>query len=162
MLDYQQVCGERLCIRCVSDSQMAFATPALAGAIAVLRALWMEEEFARLEQRAKPFEDRRHLAAIRETGELVMWWLTPRALRPPDVQDIGETAVLEVIADYDRIWPLRCSPRTLAGIYTCWVRRHAKMLSYTELTAIDRRYAALIAAEPPAGPSDAEVAPGGR
>lgn len=160
MLEYQQVGAERLCIRCVSDSQVALASPALAGAIAVLRALWLEEELERLAQRARPFEDRRRLSAIRETGELLMWWLTPRALRPPDVQDLGETGIREAIADFDHKWSLRCSQRTLSGIYAWWVRRHAQMLSYTELTAIDRRYAALIASEPPS-PARAAVTRGG-
>jgi hypothetical protein len=148
MLDYQQVGPEKLCIRCVSDAQVALATPTLAGAIAVLRTLWVEAEIERQTQCERPFPDRRRLDAIRETGEIVLWWLTPKSLRPPNMATVGESTILDVLREFDRIWKLRCSSRSLADVYAWWVGRHAKVLRYRELTAIDRRYAALIASEP--------------
>jgi hypothetical protein len=126
---------------------VALAAPELAGAIAVLRTLWVEAEIEQRAQRDRPFPDRRRLDAIRETGELVLWWLTPRALRPPDMEAVGKGALHDVFVAFDRMWNLRSSPRSLAGVFSWWVSHHAKLSRCRELAIIDRRYAALIASE---------------
>lgn len=145
--EFQQVGSEHLCIRCVADSQVVAASPAHAGAMAVLRVLLVEAEMEREEQRARPFDDRRHGDALRETAEVVMWWLTPRAHRPPDMVAVGESTVRAMLAAFDRVWALRCSTRKLEQIYVCWASRHAKALRVAELTAVDRSYQRWIAAE---------------
>jgi predicted outer membrane lipoprotein len=147
MFEFQQVGTERLCIRCVADGQAALATPALAGAMAVLRALWLESEIERQAQRERPFVDSRRSDAVRETAEVVLWWLTPRDLRPPGTKAVGENTALEALATFDRVWALRCSTRKLADIYACWVTHQAKALRRAELSVLDRRYRALIGAE---------------
>jgi hypothetical protein len=147
MNEFQQMGTERLCIRCVADRQLTLASPALAGALAVLRTLWREAEIERAEQVERPFHDARRSDAIREVGELVMWWLTPRGLRPPGMMALGESTALEAMAAFDRVWALRCSQSRLGDVYQCWATRRAKALRYAEQGDLDRRYAALIEAE---------------
>ena len=143
MLEYQQLESERLCIRCVADNQ----TPALAGAMAVLRALWREAELDRQSQRGRPFEDTRRSDAIGEVAEILLWWFTPRSLRPPGTMAVGETTAMEVLAAYDRVWALRGSKRTLRQIYTGWATSHANALRRAQLEAVDRSYAKWVATE---------------
>lgn len=149
MIEFERVNDERLCIRCTADNQLARAAPALAGAVAVLRTLWMEADIERQAHRERPFDDPRRANAIRETAEVVLWWLTPCDVRPPGTIAVGETAARQAIAAFDRVWALRCSTRTLAEIYGGWAASQAKALRAAAHVAIDRQYAALIAAETP-------------
>jgi hypothetical protein len=149
MLEFEQLSEERLCIRCTADNQLARSAPALAGAVAVLRTLWMEADIERQAHRERPFDDSRRANAIRETAEAVLWWLTPCDVRPPGVGGVGETIALQAISTFDRTWALRCSTRTLAEIYRGWAASHAKVLRAAAHVAVDRQYAALIADETP-------------
>lgn len=140
MLDFRAVGTELLCIHCVADAQLARAQPALAGALAVLRVLWLEAEVERQEQRDRPFDDPRRSTALREVGEILLWWLTPCDLRSRDTRAVGESAVLEVLAAFDRVWALRCSKRRLGEIYIYSRNAHAQHLRAAALEFVDRQY----------------------
>ena len=148
MLEFLPVGDERVCIRCVGAARMPIADPELAGAAAVLRVLFQEAELEWRAQWGAPFLDRRRIDATMAAAEVVLRWITPPNQRTPDMAALGEHDAMNVIASFDRVWALRSSSvRTLMGIFKCWRERQAKAQRYFELEAVDRRYAALIAAE---------------
>lgn len=148
MQDFLRVGVERVCIQCVANSRLPLAEPALAGAAAVLRTLQRESELEWRAQLCRPFVDERRAAAIRETAEVVLWWITPPNLRTPEAALLSERMTMEVIAKFDRLWVLRSTAaRSLSGIYSVWKQRQMQMLRYADLEAVDRQYASLIASE---------------
>ena len=148
MLEFLPVGAERVCVRCVAVARMPLAEPELAGAAAVLRVLFQEAELEWRAQWGAPFLDRRRIDATMAAAEVVLRWITPPNQRTPDMAALGERDAMNVIAGFDRMWALRSSSvRTLMGIFKCWRERQAKAQRYFELEAVDRRYAALIAAE---------------
>lgn len=149
MIDFMPLRAERICIRCVAEMRTPLATPEIAGAAAVLRTLFLEAELEWQAQSVRPFrDDKRRIDAILATAELVLWWLTPPNLRRPDTTALGEHSVLEVVANFDRTWKLRSTTqRSLMGVFAAWRDRQLKAQRHAELAAVDKRYAALIAAE---------------
>jgi len=147
MLEHASIGRQRLCIRCVRVRGAPVAAAEFAGAAAVVRTLLREAQLDWRQRQSHPFDDLRRNEAILDTVQGVLWWMTPPNVRTPNVAELDEAVVVELLQRFDRMWALRSSPDTLTVVYTRWRQWQAKAVRHAELDEIDRRYAAAVRAD---------------